>query len=187
MDPMSGVFDNPKAYEKADTDSGPWVLVTPVSQIAARPVEWLWNGRIPRGMLSMVEGNPDVGKSTVLLDIAARVTRGWKMPDKSGGGDPRAVVLLSAEDDPAKVIRPRLEAGGADLERVVLISIQGKGDGREPVISDADSMALPANGGSLKAKWDLVFIIPTGERLGPYLAGSFTIKSIITEREPATP
>ena len=138
MDPMSGVFDNPKAYEKADTDSGPWVLVTPVSQIAARPVEWLWNGRIPRGMLSMVEGNPDVGKSTVLLDIAARVTRGWKMPDKSGGGDPRAVVLLSAEDDPAKVIRPRLEAGGADLERVVLISIQGKGDGREPVISDAD-------------------------------------------------
>jgi AAA domain len=60
------------------------------------------------------------------------------MPDGSGGGEPRTVILLSAEDDPGAVIRPRLEAAGAYLDRVVLLSMRTDSGTREPVISDAD-------------------------------------------------
>lgn len=56
-----------------------------------------------------------------------------------------------------------------------------------PVITDEQSMLLPADGGKLKAKWDFVFVVPSGDRLGPFLAGSFTIKSIITEPTPVPP
>lgn len=55
-----------------------------------------------------------------------------------------------------------------------------------PAIQDEDTILLPAGtGGKLKCKWDLIFQVPTGERIGPYIAGSFLIKSIITE--PAEP
>jgi hypothetical protein len=57
---------------------------------------------------------------------------------------------------------------------------------RIPAIQDEQTILLPAgNGGKLKCKWDLIFQVPTGERIGPYIAGSFLIKSIITE--PAEP
>jgi hypothetical protein len=53
-----------------------------------------------------------------------------------------------------------------------------------PVIPPDQSILLPADSGLVRAKWDIVFVIPTGERIGPYIAGSFFIKSIITEKAP---
>lgn len=55
-----------------------------------------------------------------------------------------------------------------------------------PAIQDEQTILLPpGTAGKLKCKWDLIFQVPTGERIGPYIAGSFLIKSIITE--PAEP
>jgi hypothetical protein len=78
----------------------------PASDIMPQAVEWLWEGRIPFGMVTLIAGPPKVGKSTILYDKAAEVS-------KKGG----TVLLVTAEDHLAMVARPRLQAAGADLAR----------------------------------------------------------------------
>jgi AAA domain-containing protein/bifunctional DNA primase/polymerase-like protein len=92
-----------------------WVRL---STVVRERVTWLWRPYIPYGRLGILDGDPGVGKSTVLLDLAARLTTGRPMPSGGGGCTPAGVVVLSAEDTPGDTIRPRLEAHGADLERV---------------------------------------------------------------------
>ena len=59
-----------------------------LSGVEPETVTWLWPGYIPRGKLSILDGDPGLGKSTLALDLAARLTRGHAMPDGSGGGEP---------------------------------------------------------------------------------------------------
>lgn len=92
-----------------------------LSDVAPERVSWLWLGRIPRGKLTLVVGDPGVGKSHLTLDIAARVTHHGRWPDGAPIEDPGSVVLLSAEDGLADTIRPRLDAAGADVTRVVAV------------------------------------------------------------------
>ncbi len=84
-------------------------------------VEWLWPGRIPLGKLTILDGDPGLGKSTIALDLAARVSTNGHMPDGTRGivSD---VLILSVEDGLADTIRPRLEAAGADLNRIHAIT-----------------------------------------------------------------
>jgi RecA/RadA recombinase len=72
----------------------------------------LWQGRIPTGAITVLAGDPGLGKSLLTVSLAARVTRG-----KIGRG-PGNVVLLTAEDSRAHTVVPRLRAAGADLDRV---------------------------------------------------------------------
>lgn len=97
-----------------------------LSEVKPERVSWLWKDRIPMGKVTVIDGDPGQGKSTMTLDLAARVSRGLAMPDGSPGVGPGRVLILSAEDDPADTIRPRLEAAGADLDRVLALS--GIGD-----------------------------------------------------------
>ncbi len=92
-------------------------LVT-LADVQPEEVRWLWPRRLPRGKLTLVDGDPGLGKSLITLDLAARVSRGWSMPDGAGATDPAGVVLLGAEDDLADTIRPRLDAAGADVTRI---------------------------------------------------------------------
>jgi hypothetical protein len=89
-----------------------------VSEIEAKPVCWLWPGRIARGKLTMIAGNPGLGKSQITASIAAVVTTGGRWPVDGEQCKPGEMLFLSAEDDPADTLRPRLEASGADLRRV---------------------------------------------------------------------
>jgi len=114
---------------------GPVPHVIFLNRVQPCPATWLWPGWIPLGKLTVLDGDPGLGKSTLLLDLAARVTRGVPMPD--GGQGPRGgVTLLTAEDSLADTVRPRLEAAGADLDRVRAFSAVGEADGgnRPPVI-----------------------------------------------------
>jgi hypothetical protein len=87
-----------------------------VADVDREQVRWLWPGRVPRGKVTVLDGDPGTGKSTLTLTIAAKVTTGSPFPD---GARPEVgdVILLSAEDDIGDTIRPRLEAAGADLAR----------------------------------------------------------------------
>jgi replicative DNA helicase len=85
--------------------------VRPMSAVAARPVEWLWPGWIALGKLTVLDGDPGMGKSTLLLDLAARLSRDGLMPD-GPVGPVGAPLILSAEDGEADTIKPRLAAAG---------------------------------------------------------------------------
>lgn len=99
------------------------IIATPVltrlSDVTPRPVEWLWPRRFAIGKLTLIAGDPGLGKSFLTLDIAARISIGTPWPDRRDepnvAGD---VILLSAEDDVEDTIRPRLDAAGADVSRI---------------------------------------------------------------------
>ena len=89
-----------------------------VADVQAHPIRWLWPGRIARGKVSIIAGNPGLGKSQLVLSLAAIVTSAGQWPVTREFCERGNVVILSAEDDVADTIRPRLEASGADVKRV---------------------------------------------------------------------
>src|SRR5262249_2987163 len=91
-----------------------------LSTVQPERVEWLWRDRIPLGKLTIIDGDPGLGKSVLTLDLAARVSVGKPMPDNTPGRH-GGVVLLSAEDGLQDTIRPRLDAAGADCSRVLAL------------------------------------------------------------------
>jgi AAA domain len=93
---------------------------TALSLAKAEPVEWLWPRHIPRGKLTLIDGDPGLGKSTLTLDLAARVTTGRPMPD-GASSEPGTVALLTAEDGIADTVLPRFLAAGGNAERVQVI------------------------------------------------------------------
>jgi hypothetical protein len=89
--------------------------------VKIEPLQWLWPGRIPLGKVTILDGDPGLGKSLITVYLTARVTTGRGMPDEPDAllRSPHGVVLLSAEDGPGDTIAPRLLAAGADLSRVL--------------------------------------------------------------------
>lgn len=117
-----------------------------LSEVKPEPVTWLWDGYIPLGTLTVLDGDPGLGKSTVMLDLASRLSRGVAMPDGSNGPAAAGTVLLSAEDDLARVIRPRLDVTGANLERVAVVRMRvSDSEQREPTLSPKDLREVESN------------------------------------------
>jgi putative DNA primase/helicase len=90
------------------------------SDIRPMALDWLWPHHLARGKLAILDGDPDMGKSLLTIDLIARLSRGGALPDGSSGPGPRTSIILSAEDNAADTIRPRAEAAGADLSRLVI-------------------------------------------------------------------
>jgi len=89
-----------------------------IDQVASEPVEWVWRDYLPLGKITVIDGDPGLGKSTVVADLTARVSVGGPMPNGDACQGALSVLLASAEDGIADTVRPRLEAHGADLARV---------------------------------------------------------------------
>lgn len=120
-------------------------IVIRLSEVTPSPIFWLWPGRIPLGKLTVLDGDPGLGKSLLSLDIAARVTTARAMPDgsRSDFPTPAGVLILSAEDDLSDTIRPRLEAAGADLLHVATLGLVRTSQGeRFPILTDLDDIRL---------------------------------------------
>lgn len=92
-----------------------------VAEIKAEPIRWLWQGRIARGKVTMIAGDPGLGKSQITASMAAIVSRGGRWPVDRTSAERGPVIILSAEDDPSDTIRPRLEAAGADLSKCYFV------------------------------------------------------------------
>jgi hypothetical protein len=120
---VSAGYDPDAAYaeERFHDQLGDLVLTT-MSDVAPEKVRWLWMGRIPLGKLTVLEGDPKGGKSTMALDLMARVSTAGVMPDATSSDldGPAYCVLMTAEDGLADTVRPRLDLAGADASRVVV-------------------------------------------------------------------
>ncbi|MEK6675136.1 MAG: AAA family ATPase [Planctomycetota bacterium] len=102
-----------------------------LADVAPERLTWLWPNRIPLGKLTLIAGDPGLGKSFVTLDMAARLSRGEPWPDSPNEpGTCGSTIILSAEDDPADTIVPRLMAHGADLSRIHALSTVKQKDGK---------------------------------------------------------
>lgn len=91
-----------------------------LADVATEDLAWVWPGWIPAGVLTILGGHVGDGKSTAMAALVAALTSGAPLPD--GATVPAMnVLILGVEDDPARVLRPRLIANGADANRIFLL------------------------------------------------------------------
>jgi hypothetical protein len=91
--------------------------LTCLFDVEIKDVDWLWKPYLPLGKLSMIEGDPGLGKSWATLAIATHVTHGMGIPGLDPT-DPANVLLVSCEDGLGDTIKPRLVNLGADDRRI---------------------------------------------------------------------
>lgn len=91
------------------------------AEIEPEVIEWIWPGRIAKGKLGVIAGQPGLGKSFIMQDVAARITRGAAWPDGSGNAPLGSVLIAASEDGIADTIVPRLLRLGADMSKVFFI------------------------------------------------------------------
>jgi len=91
-----------------------------LADVEPEDVDWLWKPYIPLGKVSIIEGDPGLGKSWLSLGIAASISLGRGLPN-TPMFQPRNVLLLSSEDGLGDTIRPRLDAMRANVNRVFAV------------------------------------------------------------------
>lgn len=138
---LKGLPSGKTAGKKADDGEvdQPTPIIVALSDVHSKPVPWLWRHWIPAASLTVLDGDPGQGKSTLAYDLAARVSLGSSMPPgRTVESDPRGVLLLSAEDDIEYTIRPRLEAADADMSRIHCLDAVRVGDTDRPPVLPYD-------------------------------------------------
>jgi putative DNA primase/helicase len=119
-------FEGRAPEYKKDTDQIPneeiGLKFLPASEIKMEQYAWLWKDMLCRGKISIIAGQPDMGKSQITISLAAIVSSGMPWPDEpaqsSGTRDIQNVIIFSSEDDAGDTIVPRLKAAGADMDHV---------------------------------------------------------------------
>jgi putative DNA primase/helicase len=113
------VIDLVKKHVAQGSSSSPLgnAILIPYDTIEPQEVEWLWPDRIPLGKLTLIVGDPGLGKTFLTLDIASRISTGTKFPDGAlcTQGE---VIFATVEDGAADTIRPRLDLLDADVRRI---------------------------------------------------------------------
>ncbi|GAC1345908.1 MAG: hypothetical protein NVSMB27_08650 [Ktedonobacteraceae bacterium] len=92
-----------------------------LSEVKTQEVSWLWSDRVPLGKITILDGDPGMGKSLLAIHLAACVSTGHPLPD----GTPcqqGAVIFIAPEDGAADTLRPRLEAAGGNSSHVLLLN-----------------------------------------------------------------
>lgn len=92
-----------------------------MSDIQAEEVKWIWYPYIPRGKVTIIQGDPGEGKTTYMLEVISLLTRGEPLPECDESAAPMNVIYQTAEDGLADTIRPRLDKSGADCSKVLVI------------------------------------------------------------------
>ena len=92
-----------------------------MSEIQSEEIEWLWYPFIPYGKLTIIQGDPGDGKTTLALNIAAKLSKGESLDEEMKISEPINIIYQTAEDGLADTVKPRLELADADCERILVI------------------------------------------------------------------
>ena len=99
-----------------------------MDKVEVEQIEWLLYPFIPYGKVTIIQGDPGEGKTTMVLQIIAKLTRGEAIlptvsltDDKENAEVPVNVIYQTAEDGLGDTIKPRLLAAGADCSKVLVI------------------------------------------------------------------
>lgn len=119
--------DNYKEVKKEE----PCLKLIHMDQVEVEEIEWLFYPFIPYGKVTIIQGDPGEGKTTVVLQIIAKLTKGEAILSETSEGkseeigvEPINVIYQTAEDGLGDTIKPRLLAAGADCSRVLVIDDQ---------------------------------------------------------------
>lgn len=148
-------------------DFKPFTLGKTMSNVQPENIKWLWPGVIPFGKMTLISGDPGVGKSFMTMDIAARASAGKPWPgDSNRPTDPINVIILNCEDGLTDTIRPRLDEAGADVTKIRAITGVQRTQGGEVgfFTLDQDMKALERDVINFDAR--LVIIDPISGFLG---------------------
>jgi hypothetical protein len=121
-----------------------------MADVEAEDVTWLWAPYIPVGKLTILEGDPGIGKSWLTCAIASAVSTGHGLPN-TAATEPRNVLILTAEDGLGDTLKPRLNALEADTSRVFALD--------EPLVFDETGL-LDLEAGITDHKPAIVLIDP---------------------------
>lgn len=96
--------------------------LTLYSEVVSTPVRWLWYPFIAAGKITLLQGDPGDGKSTMMMNFIATVTTGGTLPNGVQLEKAEKVIYQCSEDGAADTIKPRLEREGADCGKVAFIN-----------------------------------------------------------------
>ena len=97
-------------------------LLTLYSDVKAVPVRWLWYPYIAIGKITLLQGDPGDGKSTMMLNLIAELSKGGATPDGKALGRPQRIIYQCSEDGACDTIKPRLDSCGADCRNIAFIN-----------------------------------------------------------------
>jgi predicted ATP-dependent serine protease len=138
---------NRHARKKGDADldvSMPRIVAKRAADVKPQRLRRMWGGRFFRGKIGFIAGDPGLGKSQIAAYMAATVSTGGTWPGNKGPVRRGWVVYISAEDTAADTIRPRLEAAGADLKRVLIVEMVKDKAGLRPFNWQVPAIRLSA-------------------------------------------
>lgn len=92
-----------------------------MSDIESKEISWLWYPFIPYGKLTIIQGDPGEGKTTLVLNIAAVLSKGQGLDEHMKPEQPLHIIYQTAEDGLADTVKPRLEKAQADCNNIFVI------------------------------------------------------------------
>ena len=104
-----------------EMDNNTELRLIKMSDVEPTKVEWLWYPYIPYGKITIIQGDPGEGKTTLILNLAAMLSKGEKLPESEEKSDPINIIYQTAEDGLSDTVKPRLIAAKADDERITVI------------------------------------------------------------------
>lgn len=121
------VIQGESGQEQPDGADTKKICYVQLSKVQPEEVSWLWKPYIPKRKITLLEGDPGIGKSWLSMALAAGITTGAAFPDAESGRpifrqDPGNVIYLSAEDGPSDTLRPRFDSLGADVSRIYVVT-----------------------------------------------------------------
>ena len=97
-------------------------LITLYSDVKTTNVRWLWYPFIAIGKITLLQGDPGDGKSTMMMNLIAELSTGGASPNGQAFGRPQRVIYQCSEDGVSDTIKPRLEKCGADCQNIAFIN-----------------------------------------------------------------